>query len=126
MGLNSDKKWNSIRDKIIESRSEIICLQETKRETFDISFIRNFCPPTYDSFEYLPSIGASGGILVIWMSSSFLGNLLFSNEYVVSVEFTFKFNNESWLLTTIYAPCTPNGKKGIFKLVLRDPNAIRG
>jgi hypothetical protein len=101
-------------------------LQETKRETFDISFIRNFCPPTYDSFEYLPSIGASGGILVIWMSSSFLGNLLFSNEYVVSVEFTFKFNNESWLLTTIYAPCTPNGKKGIFKLVLRDPNAIRG
>ena len=94
-GLNSDKKWNSIRDKITESRSEIICLQETKRETLDISFIRNFCPPAYDSFEYLPSIGASGGILVVWMSSSFLGNLVFSNEYAILVEFTSKFNNES-------------------------------
>jgi len=31
-GLNSDKKWNSIRDKIIESRCDIACLQETKKD----------------------------------------------------------------------------------------------
>lgn len=25
-GINLNKKWNSIRDKVIESKSEIICL----------------------------------------------------------------------------------------------------
>jgi len=33
--LNSDKKWDAIRDKIAESNCDIICLQETKKETFD-------------------------------------------------------------------------------------------
>lgn len=109
--MNSCKKWNSIRDRIIESRSEIICLQETKREVFDMAFIRNFCPLAFDAFEYLPSIGASGGILVVWKSSAFLGSLAFSNNYAISIEFTSKFSNDSWLLTTIYAPCTPIGKR---------------
>lgn len=39
-GLNSDTKWNSIRDKIVKSNSEIVCLQETKKEAFNISFIK--------------------------------------------------------------------------------------
>lgn len=110
-GINSDKKWNSVKDKIVESKSEIICLQETKRENFDNNFIRNICPPTFDSFVFLPSIGASGGILVAWMGFAFQGQLVFSNTYAISVEFTSLLNNDSWILTTVYAPCTPVGKK---------------
>jgi exonuclease III len=72
-GLNSNKKWNSIRDKIMESKSVIICLQETKKETFDINFIKNLCPLDFDSFKFLPSVGASGGILVVWKKQCFHG-----------------------------------------------------
>jgi exonuclease III len=64
-GINSDKKWNSIRDRIIENNCDIACFQETKRASFDSSFIHNFCPPSFDSFEYLPSVGASGGSLIV-------------------------------------------------------------
>lgn len=71
-GLNSKSKWNSIRDKIIESRSEIICLRETKKDNFDRNFIRNICPAEFDGFHFLPSIGASEGILIAWKSSTFL------------------------------------------------------
>lgn len=110
-GLNSDKKWNSIRDKIVESKSEIVCLQETKRDNFDANFISNICPPDFDSFEYLPSVGASGEILVVWKGNAFWGNMVFSNRFAVSLEFTSKLNNETWLLTTIYAPCTAVGKR---------------
>ena len=59
-GLNSDRKWNSIRDKDVESKSEIICLQE-KKDSFDLSFIKNICPTEFDCFEFLPLVGASGG-----------------------------------------------------------------
>jgi exonuclease III len=109
-GINSDKKWNSIRDKIVESRCEIVCLQETK-ESFDLQFIKKFCPSDFDSFHFLPSIGASGGILVVWKSSSFLGNPVFTNAYAISIEFTSKLSNDTWILTTVYAPCTHTGKR---------------
>lgn len=42
----------------------IFCLQETKRESFDIHYIRKFAPKRFDKFDYCPSLGASGGILV--------------------------------------------------------------
>jgi len=64
-GINSNKKWNAIRDRISESNSDVICLQETKKEHFDAMFLRNFCPPTFDKFEFLPSVGASGGTIII-------------------------------------------------------------
>ena len=62
-GLNSPEKWLAIRQKIEESVAGILCLQETKRQNFDLAYIKNFCPQRFNKFEYLPSIGASGGIL---------------------------------------------------------------
>lgn len=110
-GLNSEAKWNSIRDKIQESKCEIVCLQETKRDNFVSSYIKNFCPLALDAFAFLPSVGASGGILVVWKSAVFGWNVVFVNEYAISVEFISKFNGHSWVLTSVYAPCTYSGKR---------------
>ena len=114
-GLNSDKKWNSIRDKIIESGCDIACLQETKKDFFDNYFIKNFFPSGFDSFAFKDSAGASGGMLTIWKSALFSGTEIFQNEYALSVEFTSKLNNDCWVLTNIYAPCTPNGKRSFLE-----------
>jgi hypothetical protein len=70
-GINSQLKWDALRDKIRDIQCDIICIQETKRDLFDLSYIRNFCPSPFDSFEYLPPLGASGGIITF-------GNLNFS------------------------------------------------
>lgn len=109
-GINSGKKWNAIRDCIVESNCDIACFQETKRATFDLTFIRQFTPPCFDCFEFLPSNGASGGSIIIWKSSFFTGSLAFQNEYATSIEFVSLHNNAVWLLTNIYAPCTPAGE----------------
>jgi len=113
-GINSDKKWNSIRDKIVESGCDIACLQGTKREHFDANFIRSFCPP-FDCFEFLPSVGASGGSIIIWKGLLFSGFCVFQNLYAQSVEFTSLHNGVTWLLTNIYAPCTPPGKRAFLR-----------
>jgi hypothetical protein len=47
----------------------------------------------------------------VWKSSAFVGNLTFSNEYAISIQFTSKFSNDSRLLTTVYAPWTTIGKR---------------
>lgn len=41
-GINSDEKWNPIRDTIIEANCDVFCFQETKRQSFDTQFIRKF------------------------------------------------------------------------------------
>jgi exonuclease III len=53
-GFNSEKKWVALAIKIAESNCDIICLQETKRETFDLDYTRKFCPKKFNKFEYLP------------------------------------------------------------------------
>lgn len=103
-GVNAEKKWNAIRDRIMDSNCDIVCLQETKRQHFDDMFVRNICPLSFDKYVYLPSQGASGGIIVLWKSVFFLGNLVFQNSYAMSVEFISLHDNAHWILTNINAP----------------------
>jgi exonuclease III len=85
-GINAESKWESLRNKIVECNCDIVSIQEIKREVFDLSYIRNFCPGSFDDFCFLPSIGSSGGILVSWKSSSFAGTVLFkiSSPFLLS------------------------------------------
>lgn len=110
-GINSDKKWNAIRDRAVENNYDVICVQETKRSVFDRSFIHQFCPSCFDKFEYLPSNGASGGTIIVWKSFVLSGTLIFQNLYASSVLFSSIHNNASWVLTNIYAPSIPQGKR---------------
>lgn len=89
----------------------MVCLQETKRTHIDLSFIHNFCNAQFDCFQYIPSVGASGGSCIFWKSSVFSGSLIFQNEYANSVLLTSVHSNASWVLTNVYAPCTPLGKR---------------
>jgi exonuclease III len=70
-GINSQDKWDAIRDRITKSACQVLCLQETKRESFDIFYIKKFCPRSLDQFAFFPSIGASGGLLIVWNCSIF-------------------------------------------------------
>jgi exonuclease III len=109
-GINSSVKWNDIRCAIRESGCEVICLQETKKELIDTVYLKNFCPNQFDSFAYVPSVGNSGGSIIIWKSSKLTGNVIFQNDYAQSMEFISKLSAFSWIITNIYAPCTPKGK----------------
>ena len=104
-GINRSDKWDAVRNKIEESSCSIISLQETKREVFDMQYIRKFAPRRFDNFDYIPSLGASGGLLVLWNSSIFPGNMLEKRQYGITVQFQSAHTNEVWKLTTVYGPC---------------------
>ena len=72
---------------------------------FDASYIRNFAPRHFDCFDFIPSLGASGGILVLWNSAVFSGTVLDKQHFGMTVDFTFVHNNDAWKLTTVYGPC---------------------
>lgn len=104
-GLNASEKWLALHQKIEESAGAIVSLQETKREHFDLPYIRNFCPHRFSKFAAVPSVGAFGGLLVAWNGSLFDGEVLFQNKFSISIQFTSLMSNQSWILTNIYGPC---------------------
>jgi hypothetical protein len=63
-GISSNIKWNSVKNNILETRTDIVCLHGTKRDVFDLNYLRNFCPRSFDDFACVPSIGNSGGTLI--------------------------------------------------------------
>jgi exonuclease III len=99
-----------LRAKIEESSASIICLQETKRELFDLDYLKKFCHRNLDKFEFTPSVGASGGLIVIWSGRLFSGTLMHSNSYALTIHFICKLSGKIFHLTNIYGPCSSVGK----------------
>jgi hypothetical protein len=62
-GVNSPDKWPLVHNKIEECAASIVCLQETKKDDFDVNFIKGFAPRRLDKFAFVPSDGAS---VVFW------------------------------------------------------------
>ena len=87
-GLNATEKHDAVRDKIEESGCSIVCLQETKLWNFDMPLIKNFAPRRFDKFDFIPSDGASGGILVLWNSAIFLGHTIDKHSFGMTLSFT--------------------------------------
>lgn len=104
-GINDKDKWLALSNKIEESRCDQLFLQETKREHFDHQYVKSFCPERLNKFDYQPSVGASGGLLVVWNDSTFFGETLFQNKFSISIRFTYRKSSISWILTNIYGPC---------------------
>ena len=113
--LNSDDKWNPIKNTLVKAGCDIFCFQETKRQIWDIQFLRKFSPPDFDSFEFLPSIGASGGLITCWKSSLFSGQLIFQNSFAITIKLTAKHNGDIWFLTNVYGPCNQEGKRNFIQ-----------
>ena len=55
---------------------------------------------------FAPSVGPSGGILVVWNSSIFKGTLIGIQSFGIVVSFQSVHNVEKWTLVSLYGPCT--------------------
>jgi exonuclease III len=104
-GLNADDRQRSVRAKIEECSCDIVCLQETKCDSVDWRFIRKFAPKRFDNFTFSPSVGASGGMIMLWNSSVFTGLLIEVKRFGIMIKFTSVHDNSSWVLVCVYGPC---------------------
>jgi exonuclease III len=86
-GINSEDKHNALRSHIDASSCSIIFLQETKRVSFDHSYIRKFCPRRFDKFVYFHSDGNSGGLAIIWNNTIFRGQLVENLAWATTMKF---------------------------------------
>jgi exonuclease III len=123
-GLNATDKELALYNKITETGCVVACVQETKKENFDRSFIKNCCPKQFDTFTYSPSVGASGGILVVWKSSIFKGTLVEAHKIGLIIESESVHSGQKWTLVVVYGPCEGEQRdcfvQWIFNIVIPD------
>jgi exonuclease III len=110
-GLNADDKQTAIRNKIEESDCSIFCIQETKMSNIDMTMFKKMAPKCFNQFAFVPSCGASRGILMGWNASIFTGQVLSSSNFQITLGFTSMHNANQWNLTTVYGPCQGQEKQ---------------
>jgi hypothetical protein len=77
-----------VRVKIEESSCSVYCIQETKMQAFDHTSVRKMAPKCFNKFAFALSEGASRGIFVGWNGSQFLGHVLYSSKFVITIQFS--------------------------------------
>jgi hypothetical protein len=98
-GLNDGAKRTSVRNQII------VCFQETKISTWT----RNLLVDTVgiemaNNVVFLPSTGASGGILIAAAERFFTLSHPHLTQHTISAKVTMLAENKTWTITGVYGP----------------------
>ena len=102
-GNGSYRKRKSIKEVIGKEDPDIAVLQEVKRENVDRRFVGSVWKSRFKEWILLPSVGRSGGILLMWDTRrvKVLQNLV--GSFSVSIKMKTD-NSEEWWFSRIYGP----------------------
>jgi hypothetical protein len=67
--------------------------------------MKKLAPKCFGKFSFVPSVGASGSILMGWNDSILQVEILHGHDFAITVNFKSTHNAQHWKLTTIYGPC---------------------
>ena len=103
-GLNSAARQDVVRSLVDSLRVDVVCLQETKLVNCDCRTVLSMLGADFDNnLICLPSVGASGGVLITWRAK--LGRIVASrvDSFSVSVKFN-PADGVAWWLICVYGP----------------------
>lgn len=103
-GLGRPSKRHLVKDFLSSVKADIVCFQESKLQVIHRSLWNTIGGKYLDSFEFIPTFGSAGGIIMSWDSSKVIGSLIHSGTFSLTLKFTNKFDNITWACTTVYGP----------------------
>ena len=102
-GLNSRSRQDVVRTLVDSARVDVVCLRETKMPSISPRDVFSMLRADFNQFILLPSIGASGGILVTSGRDVGVTGLTRDDNHSMLVQFSSR-NNHPWWLTCVYGP----------------------
>ncbi|BFG20710.1 hypothetical protein CerSpe_069840 [Prunus speciosa] len=102
-GLGDRKKRAVIKKVLKKCGAYIVMLQETKKMLIDRKLIGNIWGSKFREWICLPSIGSSGGILIVWNTKAVKVKESLLGSYTVSINCADSEGKE-WWLTGVYGP----------------------
>lgn len=109
-GLNDLAKRRCIRSVVSTFNRSVVCLQESKVNFVSQSFLRSCCGSSIDRCQFLPAVGASGGLITCWNSKIFSCSEVLIRKHSLTLLLTYSASGKCFYLTNVYGPPTWNGK----------------
>ena len=104
-GLNDGAKRASVRNQVLSTGATIVCLQETQISTWTCSLlVETIGAELANNVAFLPSVGASGGILIAASDRFFNISQPHLTAHTVSTTITMLAENKTWTITGVYGP----------------------
>ena len=97
------KKCQAVRTLVTSCRVDVVCLQETKMAAVSRGTILSMLGSDFTNWVQLPSVGASGGILIAWRHGLDRAQASRIDQYSVSTQFSTS-DLQPWWLTCVYGP----------------------
>jgi exonuclease III len=92
-----------VRDVILFSQTEIVCIQETKVANMSQTLFLSVFGSAFDKFVDLPAQGTRGGVLIAWKSSICQEIATRVDRFSVSVHIA-EQEGRNWWFTRVYGP----------------------
>jgi len=104
-GLNDGAKRATVRNQILSTGATLVCLQETKITAWNQTLLTETVGADMaNNVVCLPSIGASGGILIATSERFFRIQQTSLTPNTVTATITMLAKNTSWSITGVYGP----------------------
>ena len=108
-GLNRKSRRDGVRDMVLSTRPDLVCLQETKKEAISRRMVMSMLGSEFDNFIFLPAQGTRGGILLAWKGT--VCNVINSRIDSFSVSLLIAHGGDTpWWFTGVYGPQSDNLK----------------
>nr|XP_045083710.1 uncharacterized protein LOC123493747 [Aegilops tauschii subsp. strangulata] len=109
-GLNSPAKREVIREVADEHRLAILCLQETKLETWTPQLARDVGGSRLDGCTVLLAMGTRGGLAIFWDKEVLLVDSHALGQFSITVSVRDIASSTTFWLTNVYGPTNDNLK----------------
>ena len=103
-GLNEQDKRLQVRNLIRKWKADIVCLQESKLELINRGVIFSLWGGHHVDWLYLGSVGASGGVLLMWDNRVVEKLEEAVGRFLVSCKFKNVVDQFVWAFTGVYGP----------------------
>ena len=103
-GLNEQDKQLQVRNLIQKWEANIVCLQETKMDLINRGVISSLWGGQHVDWLYLGSVGASGGVLLMWDNRVVDKVEEAVGRFSVSCKFKNVVDHFFWAFTGVYGP----------------------
>lgn len=103
-GLGSTDRKRLVRDLVSQAKPDIVILQEMKLKRMEGNVVRSLCHFSSVGWIELPSMGATGGILIYWDKEKVEYEESWAEVFSISIVATVKGDNQKWVLSWVYEP----------------------
>ncbi|XP_058784973.1 uncharacterized protein LOC131659865 [Vicia villosa] len=115
-GAGSSAKRRRIHQLIVKGNADIFLIQESKLAAVSNSIAFSFWRRKDIGFSFLPSVGASGGLISLWNSESFQVLFSFGGEGYLGLKVVWK--EEVFYIVNVYSSCNSGEKRVLWRKLL--------